>query len=394
MGDFELSFGWRTALLLMLSVQMLALAVALATTDVNRTANRLLALFLVVATGVVTPYTIGFAGFYDAWQGLTYAPFALPLFLAPLLHGYTHALIEGTVPARWRWHLAPGLIQLAYLGIAFLLPFDTKMAWADSLAASWISRTFSIGVLLGLVVYSALALKLLQRFRRGLADERSDDDRYAARWLGRILAAMLVTTALWAGWQGWQTLRGFDYFEFFGLHVAIGMIGVLLGVEGWRHASLQFGRRLVPVQQSDAGDARSASVAEPDWQAIAADYAGRTREAEWWREPDLTLPRLARNLGTNTGRLSRAINTGLGVNFSAFVNGLRAEAVARALTGRPTADLLDLAFEMGFASKASFNRAFLARYGMAPSRYRQEARAHVSDHEFVAAAPDLRRVDT
>lgn len=393
MGDFQLTFGWRTALLLTLSVQMLALAVALATTDINRTANRLLAAFLVVATGVVTPYTIGFAGVYDAWKGLTYAPFALPLFLAPLLYGYTHALIEGTVPAQWRWHLAPGFIQLAYLGCAFLLPFDIKMAWADSVAASWISRAFSIGVLLGLVAYSATALKRLRRFRTGLADERSDDDRYAARWLGHILAAMLVTTAVWAGWQGWQTLSGFDYFEFFGLHMAIGMIGVLLGVEGWRHASLQFGRRLVPVPQPDAEDTRSANVAEPDWQVIAADYAGRTRKAEWWREPDLNLPRLARYLGTNTGRLSRAINTGLGVNFSAFVNGLRAEAVARALTGRPTADLLDLAFEMGFASKASFNRAFLARYGMAPSRYRQEARAHVSDHEFVPSAPDLRRVD-
>ena len=373
MGDFQLTFGWRTALLLTLSVQMLALAIALATADINRTANRLLAAFLVVATGVVTPYTIGFAGVYDAWKGLTYAPFALPLFLAPLLYGYTRALIEGTVPARWRWHLAPGFIQLAYLGCAFLLPFDIKMAWADSVAAGWISRAFSIGVLLGLVAYSAIALKLLRRFRTGLADERSDDDRYAARWLGHILAAMLVTTAVWAGWQGWQTLSGFDYFEFFGLHMAIGMIGVLLGVEGWRHASLQFGRRLVPVPQPDVEDTRSASAAEPDWQVIAADYAGRTREAEWWREPDLSLPRLARYLGTNTGRLSRAINTGLGVNFSAFVNGLRAEAVAQVLTAGSKADLLDLAFEMGFASMASFNRAVLARYGMAPSRDRQEA---------------------
>ena len=43
------------------------------------------------------------------------------------------------------------------------------------------------------------------------------------------------------------------------------------------------------------------------------------------------------------------------MNFSAFVNGLRAEGVAGALEDRPEADLLDLAFDMGFASKASFN---------------------------------------
>ncbi|MBB5744523.1 AraC family transcriptional regulator [Brevundimonas variabilis] len=393
MGDFGLTFGWRTALLLTLSVQMLAFAVALSTQDVNRTANRLLAAFLLVATGVVTPYTIGFAGAYDAWKGLTFAPFALPLFLAPLLYGYTYALIEGRLPARWRWHLAPGFAQLGYMAIAFLLPFDTKMAWADVVDGPWVSPVFSIGVLLGLVAYSAAALRLLRRFRAGLADERSDDERYAARWLGRILAAMLVTTVFWAGWQGWHALSGFDYFEFFGLHMAVGVIGVLLGVEGWRHAGLRFRRGPVTVRFSDPEDARGSAAAEPDWPAIAADYAGRTREAGWWREPELSLPRLARYLGTNTGRLSRAINTGLGVNFSVFVNGLRAEAVAQALTARPSADLLDLAFEMGFASKASFNRAFLARYGTAPSRYRQEARSRVSDHEFEHAAPNLRRAD-
>jgi AraC-like DNA-binding protein len=108
-----------------------------------------------------------------------------------------------------------------------------------------------------------------------------------------------------------------------------------------------------------------------------------------WREPALTLPRLARCLGTNSGRLSRAINLGLGVNFSTFVNGLRAEAVAEALVARPDADLLELAFEMGFASKASFNRAFLARYGLPPSRYRQQ----VSDPAFRVSDDDLRRAN-
>lgn len=127
----------------------------------------------------------------------------------------------------------------------------------------------------------------------------------------------------------------------------------------------------------------------PDWGTIAADLAARTRAEGWWREPALTLPLLARYLGTNSGRLSRAINLGLGVNFSIFVNGLRAEGVAEALATRTDADLLDLAFEMGFASKASFNRAFQARYGLPPSRYRQQ----VSDPAFVSPDDDLRRAN-
>lgn len=389
----DLVFGWRTALLLLLSVQGLLLAIALAGQPVNRTANRMLAAFLVVVVGVMTPYTIGFAGFYDAWMGLTFAPFALPLFLAPLLYGYTHALVTERPPARWRAHLTPGLIQLAYMTAAFLLPFDLKMTWADGDLSRWISQTLSIGVLAGLVAYSLAALALLHTYRAGLADQRSDDDRYAARWLGRVLAAMVATTACWGGWQGWALVTGrLDYFEFFGLHLAIGAIGVCLGVEGWRHAALRHAASRDDPDTPPVGI--PASGPETDWVLLGADIERRTREAGWWREPDLSLPRLARLLGTNTGRVSRAINTGLGMNFSTFVNGLRAEGVARALDEQTPGDLLDLAFDMGFASKASFNRAFLARYGLSPSRYRLDTPRQVSDHEFQASDAKLRRADS
>lgn len=381
MGDAQLVFGWRTALLLLLSLQSLILAAGLAYQPRNRAANRILAAFLVVVTGVMTPYTIGFAGFYDAWMGLTFAPFALPLFLAPLLYGYTHALARGVPPAGWRWHLAPGFAQLAYMSAAFLLPFDLKMQWARQGDGPWVSNGVSLAVTVGLVAYTVAALRLLRAYRAGLADQRSDDDRFAARWLGRVLAAMGAATVTWTAWQVWGLATGrFDYFEFFWLHLALGLLGLALGVEGWRQAGLGF----VPLLEAEP-----ASVAEHDWSAAGADIERRTREAGWWREPELTLPGLARRLGTNSGRVSRAINLGLGMNFSAFVNGLRAEGVAGALADRPDADLLDLAFDMGFASKASFNRAFRARFGMAPSQYRRT----VSDPAFPRTDSKLRRAD-
>jgi AraC-like DNA-binding protein len=145
----------------------------------------------------------------------------------------------------------------------------------------------------------------------------------------------------------------------------------------------------VPIltASNEAEPEAEAARAVPDWAALAAVMEQRTREAGWWREPDLALPGLARRLGTNTGRLSRMINLGLGMNFSAFVNGLRAEGVAGVLADRPDADLLDLAFDMGFASKASFNRAFRARFGMAPSDYRRQ----VSNPDFQLPDTKLRR---
>jgi len=380
MGDADLVFGWRTALLLTLSVQLAVLATALVVQPMNRAANRILAAFLIVVVGVMTPYTIGFAGFYDAWMWLTFAPFALPLFLAPLLYGYTHRLVRGRLPERWLVHLAPGGAQLTYLAGAFLLPLDAKMTWGDRVDGPWIGPVVAAGVALGLVAYAVLGLRLLRDYRRRLADDRSDDDRFAARWLARVLAAMALTTTVWIVWQVWGLATpGPNYFGFFWLHLSFGVIGLYLGVEGWRHAALAF----ASLEHADAPP-----TIETDWAAIGADVLSRTRAEAWWREPDLSLPDLARRLGTNTGRLSRAINLGLGMNFSTCINGLRAEGVAEALSGGSEADLLDLAFQMGFASKASFNRAFRARYGMAPSAWRRG----VSKHDYSALDPEWRRI--
>ena len=56
-------FGWRTALLTVVVVQLVA--TALPRVLVNNLANRTLAALLVVLAGVLTPWLIGFAGFYD-----------------------------------------------------------------------------------------------------------------------------------------------------------------------------------------------------------------------------------------------------------------------------------------------------------------------------------------
>ncbi|QTC92223.1 AraC family transcriptional regulator [Brevundimonas goettingensis] len=366
---------------------MFVLAAALAIAPVQKAANRLLAATLVVIAGLLIPYAIGFAGAYDAWRGLTFAPFAIPLALGPLLFAYASALEENRVSRRLLWHFAPPLVQAAYFTICFLLPIGRKWAWYTGGHDAVVSPVFSALTLTSLAGYALAIGPVLKRYRARLADERSDDDQYAARWLSRVRAAivfsLLVEVAFWL----WSTATGgIDYFQETGLYLALGGLGLYLGVAGLRQAGLPPPlRALDRLPEPKAAPAR----APTDWRLIAGEIADRTRAEGWWREPDLTLPGLARRLGTNSGRLSRAINLGLEVNFSVFINGLRAEAVADAITIRPKADLLDLAFEMGFASKASFNRAFHARYGMAPSAYRRQ----VSNPDFSPLMPDLRRAD-
>lgn len=95
-----------------------------------------------------------------------------------------------------------------------------------------------------------------------------------------------------------------------------------------------------------------------------------------WREEGLAIGALALRLNVPEHRLRRAINTGLGYrNFSAFINRARIQAAMAQLTDPEQADttVLEIAYDVGFASLGPFNRAFRAETGQSPTEFRRAA---------------------
>lgn len=365
-----LAYGWRTAVLSVAILLLLTISAALLRPIENRVANRTLAALLVVLAGILTPWMIGFAGFYDKWQWLSFAPFSIMFAMAPLFYLYIHALVKGDWPPRgWR-HLLPAIVQFAYLSAAFLLlrqPFKNEWLSQSNFAYSLI---VALGVSAGMLLYSRTGLQLLREYRAALVQQRSDDHLYAARWLSSAIAALLALLVIWSAYSIWDLIWTLDYRGLMGLYIGIAAVALFLAIEGWRHANLPFPKI---AKLEEAPDSKR------DWRATGEAWAEQIRRERWHADPDLSIAVLARRLGTNTGYVSRALNEGLGVNFSTFVNNLRCEDVTAAIEAGDGGDLLDLALDAGFSSKASFNRAFLARYAMAPSAFR---RRHVSKEEI------------
>ena len=92
-----------------------------------------------------------------------------------------------------------------------------------------------------------------------------------------------------------------------------------------------------------------------------------------WRREGLTIGQLAAHLNTPEHKLRSTINGDLGHrNFSTFINDHRIEA-AKAILDAPDQDgvsILEIAYDVGFASLGPFNRAFKDRTGQSPSGYR------------------------
>nr|WP_244279959.1 helix-turn-helix domain-containing protein [Leptospira brenneri] len=88
-----------------------------------------------------------------------------------------------------------------------------------------------------------------------------------------------------------------------------------------------------------------------------------------YRTEDLNLANLAEQLGIKDYQLSEYINAYLGMNFNRLVNEYRIAEICHLIEENPKANLLSLAYQVGFNSKANFNLAFKSLKKMSPSDY-------------------------
>jgi AraC-like DNA-binding protein len=361
---------------------------------VNATANRCLAALTMVAALRLIPYVLGFAGAYDAYRWLTFAPFDFTLALGPLVWGYVAALTTGKLPTHWRWHLVPPALQAAYFLVCFALPVERKWEFYTGFHLHFIEPAGLVAVLASVALYGAAAWRRYARYQSWLADNLSSREEFRLGWLRLVLIAIASTWVVIAGFFIFAKIFGpLDYFERVPAVLWLAGLVYTLGLAGWR-----YGDRPLPWLESasavdststDSTAAQPTTIAEDSeptpgdsritQRELALEWAAQTEAAGWWRDTTLTRDVLARNLGTSPRTLSRVLNEGLGQSFNEFVNRLRVQAVAAELADLSRErDLLQVAFDAGFNSKPSFNRAFKAYTGRTPSAFREDARSEAS----------------
>lgn len=93
-----------------------------------------------------------------------------------------------------------------------------------------------------------------------------------------------------------------------------------------------------------------------------------------YRRNTLSLRTLAKALGISTHQLSWLINERLQENFTSLINRRRVQETMQRLAGgnNGTEPILEIAYSVGFNTKASFNRAFKKYAGNTPARFRQQ----------------------
>lgn len=235
----------------------------------------------------------------------------------------------------------------------------------------FIDPGLDVAALISIAAYGVAAYLRYRAYRAWLGDNRTDGAVFEPSWIRNFLAALALMAAVWTGFLvAKQIDPSRDYFDQFPLYIGFSMLVLYLGIGGWRHSAMAFPPMITPPSPELSEPSEPVTPGR-DWAGQGSAWLARIDAEQLWRDPGLTLAGLARILGTNTSYLSRGLGAAAGENFNAIINRRRVAEMQRllAVPGEQR-DLLTLAFEVGFNSKASFNRAFQDFAGTSPSQWR------------------------
>jgi AraC-like DNA-binding protein len=209
-----------------------------------------------------------------------------------------------------------------------------------------------------------LSWQRYDRYARWLSESTARGGNLEPIWLRTFFVVFAITIVADACFEAYSSfVHRLSYFQFFALYLWFAAVAYYLALEGWRNS-----QRAYSLPRLKRAPAARAPVSP----AEATEWLATVRRSGFWRDSELTLPMLSEKTGLSQGQISRLVNEGLGQNFNETINRLRVDAVAKRLCDPAEArDILTIALDCGFASKASFNRAFKEYLAMTPTEYRQ-----------------------
>lgn len=302
-------------------------------------------------------------------------PLIIAMPMGPLIYFYVRSCGEPDfrLTRRYRPHFYPVVLDLFqhFFLLLFVIALFARLVppnkyhvgvWDD-----YYDQYVDIPRWISLTIYLRLATRYLRRRREaGVAGGEAG----VAGWLRNLLRVFWAFDLLWLAHLipyelpkiGEELIDRFDWYP---LYIPVVFIIYFLGANGyfitWRE----------PRQA--VGDKKNASAMVP---AEKLDQVTRLlrksmEEERLWLHTDLNLAKLATHCGVTAKTLSIVLNQHMGVSFTDFVNHYRVDAVKERIILPETRQLTiaGLAYECGFNSLPTFQRAFKATTGMSPKEY-------------------------
>jgi AraC-like DNA-binding protein len=364
------------------SIQGIFLSVLLFRAKVNQPANRILVILLLILSFHLILVGFDNKEFFLEFPHLSRISWIIGTLYWPLLYLFVQYITQTQPKKIWTslWTLIPFvvffIIMLPYYSLSvtekrIMLSDFEQVSQSDF---GWINQTISVLH----IFFQVYLLIYYLRYEQHLKDEFSEVESLRIKWLKQFLiisfgVTFLSVISFFA--RSWEipVLSRLYSFHFIG----IVLLFYWLSYKALTHPTL-FGivkevshKKPETQDKVDSEKYKKSSLAFDDIKIIYDKVKQILEEQKLYTKNDLTLSELALKTGLQKHSISQAINSSGSGNFFDLINHYRLEEFKRLAKSedKKHLNLLGIAQEAGFNSKASFYAVFKKKTGMTPTEY-------------------------
>jgi AraC-like DNA-binding protein len=363
--------------------------------------DKWLSFFLLLCILYICPWMLGFAGWYDGNECLEcrnflfYMPLQHTLLMGPVIFMYVQCLLNPTFRFTKQQfsHFIPAVLYIIWNVIVAINDRLIAKAYVlmDGMTDPDFQSWYIAAGLISLLFYLSISLRYYFNYRKFIVQELSFADTVAFKWVRNFLLACFIyfLSSLLLGLAGLAGIN-LDYQDQWWYYLLFALLFYYIAITGYSNSiesKVKFELDFLKYQMPLSLAAPQHTTEDIDYTEIPVDAANSNQQFGAWKEkvfaavvsdkhyqnPDLTLTDLAKSIGTNPSLLSKVINQSFSMNFNDFVNYYRIEEVKSKLTDKNNSHLtiMSMAYDAGFNSKATFNRAFKKFTGQNPKDFSQ-----------------------
>lgn len=343
----------------------------------DRLSDKLLGWIMFILAMELQDYTFGFAGINVLWNELNGFPRGVSLLFGPLVYFYFRAQINRSfkIDKKQLWHFLPYAIYFVYELSAFIQGPEAVIKRQESNYNLYLSYVFLIARWASYIYYLSKCLGIYKQYRAWSFNQFSNTELIDFKWFRNFLYAMIFWLLFREVMNLLDAAFDLEFYQDWWWNLALVAVALYIGLAGFAQrqpAKIQFEMDShpdlpYPVREPESPEDKNA---DPGKAAIAKKLTALMENDRLFLQPDLNLHELSQHLQASKSLVSATINDVFQQNFNDYVNNLRIEEFIRLYReNHQKYTLLSLAYDSGFNSKATFNRAFKKSKGTSPKEF-------------------------
>jgi AraC-like DNA-binding protein len=319
----------------------------------------------------IQDYTFGFAGINMLWEELDGFPRHFPWIFPATVYFYLHAQTNRkfTFNKRDVWHIVPYLLYFIINLILFSIGKEARNNFINSPIGRVAHYIEYFVFWFPIFYYLIKSLLFYKKYLQWIETQYSNVIAVNFSWMRNFIYAFIIGYSLKLVFQVTDLLRDLPYEQDYFWQLFIVIIIAYVSISGY--ASPQYSK-LAYAENIETESSETTSVKEVssniDYEIWREKIEKLIQVDQIHLEPELSLQDVAQKLHAPTSTISAAINTLFEKNFNDYINEYRVSTFKEKIKdpNLKHLTLLSIAFECGFNSKATFNRAVKKSTGLSP----------------------------